>query len=302
MVQYEDIAFKVEIKGKVLNGINIQYLEYAVEKYYGPGSEIEEGVYYSKAHKTDVEQVSYEGFVIDGMGTSRKINSKLVNFEDKMYTTTYEGRERDKSKLKMEGYIDKEIGKVYGQWGRYGRYYSQDKTEIEDATIEATVYKLKDYDENFRIGIYFKETLKIDEGKTYHYFYVCECLNGIVLVDGSDLYEDRLHIDEAERIDCWNEKGAMHNASPELEVIKEFIKAVNDGCFVENIGHTSAYLEEDYPSHIRVVFYDSYGIGRLLTVCEDGYVSTDGGRWNIFLKADEQKCKNVIEYINSIKK
>ena len=118
--------------------------------------------------------------------------------------------------------------------------FSTDENYEEEfaSTIEGKVFEVKGYDADFRICI--RNEIEDENGKKQLSIDYLEHLNGIKIKNGSELFEQRLHLSNRADAVKWqnhedwdNAVGNLHNAQIDNKLWTEFINQINKGEFVD---------------------------------------------------------------------
>lgn len=148
------------------------------ESQEAPSDNAVEGVYIPAIELPDAESAA----VMDMLG--------LVVYQGRIYTQAeyYFGEAAEK----IEALVGEHLGTAKGNIDEWS---SQDEYSAEFAsTVGGEVYSVNGYDTSFRICIYGKYE---DENHNHTvWIQFLDCLNGITLKTGAELFQDRLHISE----------------------------------------------------------------------------------------------------------
>lgn len=215
------------------------------------GSKKAQGVYYSKISEKDISQKYQSGACY---------RCSLLHYDGKMYTSCYTAGTEDKGELLLESVLGDEIGKVYGN---HLVYWSTDGGELSESTLEGTLYRMNGYGEDFRVALYCESQMPYAD-TTYHLL-VFEHLNDITLEKGSELFRERMHLDQAVKVD----------GEPDGFSAAEFLEALNNGTFIDP--EDAAYPALDNLPSYELTFWEPTGLSDRITVYEDGYVSYQSG-------------------------
>lgn len=204
-----------------------------------------------------------------------------LHYDGRMYTShdTYDTYGMEKSEL--EAMMGEELAAVYGNGGQY---WSTDKSELAAVTAEAKLYKVKGYDDDFRVCIYVENNI---EGDVFYTVWIFDCLNGIYLDKGSDLFTDIIDLSKAVNVTINSVSVSM-----EEERVQTFLEALNNGTFIDP-------ADEAYPDLTNVccsemIFYDEYGLSNAITVYENGYVvKRTNGQETMTIKVNESVCGQI---------
>ena len=196
------------------------------------------------------------------------------------------------------------LGKVYDN---HGVYASTDSSILYEVTGKGTLFRLKEYGEDNRIGIYRYYEKDSVTGEDEHYtVQVYDCLNDIWVKQGKEVYQTMFHLEDAENI----ELVAGYNEEGEKKVIKQVIfqNAVFSDFFdvmcnenfltsQERENESNIWMEGEEMSDSRFfLFTDKYGIQTELYVYQAGYVLYRSPENTEFVvRVDGEMCKEVLE-------
>lgn len=216
------------------------------------GGEKAQGVYYRKISEKEISQKYQSGACY---------RCFLLHYDGKMYTSCYTSGTEDKGELPLESVLGNEIGKVYGN---RLVYWSTDGGELSENTLEGTLYRVNGYDEDFRVALYCESQVPYAD-TTYYHVLVFEHLNDITLEKGSELFQERMHLDSAVKVD----------GEPEGFSAAEFLGTLNNGTFIDP--EDAEYPALDNLPSYELTFWEPTGLSDRITVYEDGYVSYQSG-------------------------
>lgn len=155
-------------------------------------------------------------------------------------------------------------------------YWFDSTDGLPTVSKEATIYAVRGYEPDFRVCALEENTIG---GDTYHVVTFFDCLNGITLRKGEDLFAKKLHL----RADQCKDASA-----PTLE---SFVAALNAGTFVQDdptLGNPAC----------KLTFTDAYGIPTVLEVFE-GYVRLKQlGVEAMVVQVDAQECKAILAEVS----
>lgn len=209
-----------------------------------------EGVYYPEISRETLECV-YNDLAC--------YTYSLLYYDDSVYTSFYCNSLQDSSEIPLESVAGRELAKVYGN---HEIYWSVDEADLSDSTLTATIYSVNGYDEDFRVCIYYEKEWPI----TIYGLQVFEKLNDITLCKGSELYKDRLHLDQAAAVyDADN-----RNISLAEQPLAEFMEALFDGQFIEADAEICSALEHSEAKSLY--FEDALGFITQIDIYPEGYV------------------------------
>lgn len=210
----------------------------------------------------------------------------MVVYNENVYTCPnmaypYSLSYNEQTKQILDTYLGKGNGKIncFSEQSDYNGQFTSNTT--------FDFYTVRGYDDNFRIGAVCEFT----DGTEIVFF---DCLNGITLYKGCDLFEDRLHLTGNftevlyQLHDDWNyDRGNFKK--PEVlsdENIEMFLQTLNQSKFTEI--NDSADLHKMYDkkqAHLYFVMHDSTTVG--IRLLEGGYAQYDGAPPNLFIHMSE---------------
>ncbi|MBO5283455.1 MAG: hypothetical protein J6B43_10085 [Lachnospiraceae bacterium] len=183
----------------------------------------------------------------------------LLYYDGSVYTSFYINSVQDRSEIPMENVAGRELAKVYGN---HEIYWSVDENDLANSTLIGTIYSVNGYDEDFRVCIYYEKTWP----QTVYGLQIFEKLNDITLCKGSELYQDRLHLDQAVAVyDADN-----HNFSLTEQPLVEFMEALFDGPFMEADADICSVI--DHSEAKALYFEDALGLITQIDIYSEGYV------------------------------
>lgn len=185
--------------------------------------------------------------------------------------------------------------------GSISEWSTQDEYAEEFASsVAGEIYEVIGYDSSFRICMKWEGEL--DNGETVLNIQFLDRLNGITLNTGSDLFEDRLHLNnrivsiECQSHDDWNY--AVNNyrtVDVDDATWGEFINQLYSGNFVNTWdpdNYTDTIYDTENQAHIYLRMNDGTTIG--LTLIEGGYVGYDALGW-YFVQIPGEAFDSVFE-------
>lgn len=243
--------------------------------------------------------IYYEG--IDEKEFSQKYNGGLVvfrglHYDNKAYTSVESfSSANDKSELPLEKIVGEELATVYGN---NGVIWSADKDELDEVTVEGKLYKVKGYDDDFRVCLYYEVCVEFDgytsevyaelDGHTSYALIIFDCMNDIYLDKGSDLFTDRIDLSKAVKVTTNSIPIDLND-----ENLQAFIEALNNGTFIAS--SDEAYPDLSNVSYNEIIFYDECGLENAISVYENGYVTmSTNGQGTVTEKVDELACKRMV--------
>ena len=224
--------------------------------------------------------------------TSENANTEMIGlvvYQGRIYTQSgfYDGDEAQK----ILPLVGEHLGTAKGNIDEWS---AQDDYATEFAsTIGGEVYSVNGYDTGFRICICGEAE---DENHNKNVWVnILDCLNGITLKNGSELFEDRLHVRErTETIQFqthsdWN-RGLNNTqiANVEPDIWNEFLDQVDNGAFIYtwdpgSKGNNTIY---NTPHQAHIILSMNDGTLVELRLIDGGYVGYNAMAW-CFVKIPE---------------
>lgn len=212
------------------------------------------GVYYSKADEKEISSVYDEnGCYV----------CSILSFDDKLYTSSYTIDYTDKSDIPYDSVLLDSLGTVSVN---HGVYFAEDKSELSEVTGEGNVYTVKGYDKDFRVAVVFEQLFP--SGDTYYYMIIFNNLNDITMEKGKELFEDRLNLSDAKKLEYCN--GDENPIEISMDDVKELLASMNDASFINP--KDSSFRNSKDKELYTISFYDEGGIKDSIVVYEDGYI------------------------------
>lgn len=153
------------------------------------------------------------------------------------------------------------------------------------STLEGKVFEVKGYDTDFRICI--RNEIEAENGKKQLSIEYLDHLNGIKIKNGSELFEQRLHLSNRIAAVKWqshedwdNARGNLQNAQIGNKLWTEFIDQINKGEFVDtwNPENTDESIYDTQKQSHLVLTMDDGTVVRL-RLLEGGYVGYEPLGW-----------------------
>lgn len=239
------------------------------------------GIYYPKIDEKEIGR-TYNGGLYSNM---------LLYYDGRIYTSVEHYTSADKSALVLNSILGDELGEVSGN---HRIYWSSENERLAQVTEEGTLYRIKDYDESFCVGVYYESSMPLAD--TYYCLAVFQQLNDITLEEGRELFDERFHFDQAVRIvGRLPREGLLCGLPPEDTAVKEFIAALNEGVFLDPAKRE--YQSLDPEEAYTLSFYDTVGMVTDIAVYESGYVTMESGGGVFVLRVDADRCKEIIDRI-----
>lgn len=215
----------------------------------------------------------------------------LLHYDGSMYTSSLSYCATDKTGLNWDLILGEELETVSGN---HGVFWSTDGSELSEVTYEGTIYQVKGYEESFRVAVCYETAMPLAD--TCYYLVVFDRLNDIRLERGEELFEERLHLSDAVRVEGGLYGETVLYSLSEDTAAEEFLAELYDGILLDASESTCPAL--DPAQSYVLIFYDSAGLITELMVYEDGYVSIEYcGSQILVFETDAEKCKNLIAVI-----
>ena len=215
-------------------------------------------------------------------------------YNGSIYTSSQEISSAEKADIEALAEGIKEIG-LADVYSNRAQFWSEDPGMLSyaDDNINGTIYSMTGYDTDFRVCVQYEQYIEpMDE--TYYGFIVYDKLSGIIVNKGSDLFKDRLHLDEYTEIHIMrsDENGETYE-EPLSEDCSEFVQAIMDGKFIE----ADYDAREDFSKResCTLVFYSENGLTATVSVFPDGYVSMTSGGNTFIEEVNPEDCENIIK-------
>lgn len=185
--------------------------------------------------------------------------------------------------MKIDGLVGKHLGHATGSINEWS---SQDEYAKDFASsVAGEVYEVLGYNTDFRICI--RNEFIDENGETELFIEFLDCLNGITLTTGADLFETRLHIrDRISEIhwQCHNDwdygMGDMKTADLDPALWEQFLDQTDKGVFVNTWDpevSTDTIYDTDNQAHIFLTMEDGTVIR--LRLIAGGYVGYEALGW-----------------------
>lgn len=193
----------------------------------------------------------------------------LVVYKGQIYTQAGDYFGEDAKPL--EALVGAHLGTAKGNLNEWS---SQDAYATEFAsTVPGEVYSVKGYDAGFRICI--RGEIRYDEQEEpVVWIQFFDCLNGITLRTGRDLFEDRLCVSEntesvrfETHADWDNGTGSVQTADVDPEAWAAFLEQVDNGAFVNMYDPNGDWSD---PENDYTTVYDTPNQTHLYLTMRDG--------------------------------
>lgn len=248
-----------------------------------------DGVYYQPVSEREVGYVFPENAMVCFAFSYLYYNGSMYTSSDVLSST---------DKAEIEAFADKlkesELAAVYSN---RAEFWSEDSSKLSyaDDNINGTICSMAGYDEDFRVCVCYEQYIE-PMNETYYGVVVFDKLNDITVNKGSDLFKDRLHLDEyAEvRVMRIDENDGTYEEKLSGD-FSEFVQAVFDGKFIEADYDT----REDFRKRESYIltFYTETGLSAAVSVYPDGYVSMTSGGNTFIEEVSPEACQKIINEI-----
>ena len=248
-----------------------------------------EGVYYQPVSEREVGYVFPENAMVCFAFSYLYYNGSMYTSSDVLSSTDKAEIEALADKLK-----ESELAAVYSN---RAEFWSEDSSKLSyaDDNINGTICSMAGYDKDFRVCVCYEQYIE-PTNETYYGVVVFDKLNDITVNKGSDLFKDRLHLDEyAEvRVIRTDENNGDHEEKLSVD-FSEFVQAVFDGKFIE----ADYDIREDFRKRESYIltFYTETGLSAAVSVYPDGYVSMTSGGNTFIEEVSPEACQKIINEI-----
>lgn len=219
-----------------------------------------------------VENVTYTSLTATAEENTQ-IAMEDETYQPAPYTLMYKGRvyslthseTSETVNFERELIVGKELRKAFRSGGVY---WSDTRSDFEQVDLRGTLHSMRDnvksdYDEDFRVCVCYKTTYDADN--TVYGMEIYDSLDSVTLSVGSDLYKDRLHLNDL----AW---AYSTSALPMPdETLSEFLDALYESEFID-----SDFAEAPKPEttgYTPVYFEDRTGAVTEIRVYPDGYAA-----------------------------
>lgn len=219
--------------------------------------------------------------------TSKADMIGLIVYNGKVYTQTATVIDAESAKELLGEKLGTTNGKI-DEWSKQDEY----AVEFASTIGEADVYTVKDYDKNFRIMTYGEH-----DGIIYSEFY--ECLNGITVHDGGDVF-GKLNIignvisAQYQSYNDWYNSINQFYPIEDMDFLNTFVEELNHA-----IPHSRQSVEEEIgdfrndDEYRRMTIQLSDGSKISLVVIKDGYVYY--GHTSVYFRIDSEVFADLWE-------
>lgn len=250
-----------------------------------------DGVYYPPVSEREVGYVFPENAMVCFAFSYLYYNGSMYTSSDFLSST---------DKAEVDAFADKlkesELAAVYSN---RAQFWSEDSSKLSyvDDNINGTICSMTGYDKDCRVCVCCEQYIEpMDE--TYYGVVVFDKLNDITVNKGSDLFKDRLHLDEyAEvRIMRIDEINGDHEEKLSGD-FSEFVQVVFDGKFIKADYDTREAFRKLESESCTLTFYTETGLSTTVSVYPDGYVSMTSGGNTFIEEVSPEACQNLINDI-----
>lgn len=250
-----------------------------------------DGIYYPPVSEREVGYVFHENAMVC-------FAFSYLYYNGSMYTSSYFLSSADKAET--DAFADKlresELAAVYSN---RAQFWSEDSSKLSyaDDKINGTICSMAGYNEDFRVCVCYEQYIEpMDE--TYYGFVVFDKLNDITVNKGSDLFKDRLHLDEYAEVRVIRTDETNGDYEEKLSGdFSEFVQAVLDGKFIEADYDTREAFRKRESESCTLTFYTETGLSATVSVYPDGYVSMTSGGNTFIEEVSPEDCQNLINDI-----
>lgn len=250
-----------------------------------------DGVYYQPVSEREVGYVFHENAMVCFAFSYLYYNGSMYTSSDALSST---------DKAEVDAFADKlkesEFAAVYSN---RAQFWSEDSSKLSysDDNINGTICSMAGYNEDFRVCVCYEQYIEpMDE--TYYGFVVFDKLNDITVNKGSDLFKDRLHLDEYAEVRVMRTDETNGDYEEKLsEDFSEFVQAVFDGKFIEADYDTREAFRKRESESYTLTFYAETGLSATISVYPDGYVSMTSGGNTFIVEVNPKACQNLMNEI-----
>ena len=250
-----------------------------------------DGVYYQPVSEREVGYVFPENAMVCFAFSYLYYNGSMYTSSDVLSST---------DKAEIDAFADElkesELAAVYSN---RAQFWSEDSRKLSyaDDKINGTICIMAGYDKDFRVCVCYEQYIEpMDE--TYYGVVVFDKLNDITVNKGSDLFKDRLRLDEYSEVSVIRTDETNGDYEEKLSGdFLEFVQAMFDGKFIEADYDTREdFRKRESESHI-LTFYTETGLSTTVSVYPDGYVSMTSGGNTFIEEVSPEACQNLINEI-----
>lgn len=210
-------------------------------------------------------------------------SSLLLYYREGVYDEVETYHALEKSELPLE-LLGEELVPVYGNRSLFW----SERDKLAECTGTGTLYELKGYEDSFRVALYYEESG--DEASTHH-LVICERLNDLWLYEGRELFQERLHLEDAVSVTGFDAKD---------ELLWEFLAEIFEAKFIQPKDERLPDFEE--LSREKMYFFDALGLEHMVLLFEEGYVIMEAeGECQFIVKIEEELCQQVIAQVQVYK-
>ena len=217
-------------------------------------------------------------------------------YDGSIYTSSYNFSSEDKAsaEAKISVFCGEKLSDIFNNeycWSEDGSKLAQ----VSENT-SAVLYAVNGFDKDFRVCLCYERYIPAMDETTYGMM-IFDRLNGITLEKGSELFFDRLHIDEYNEVylRTFDENGSSDEKIS--DDLTDFLSVISDGNFVKADSETTEKFRSR-ESRTLIFRLDNEAFDIAVSVCPDGYVSMYSGGEMFLLRVDDTVCEKIWEEIN----
>lgn len=216
-------------------------------------------------------------------------NGSIYTGDDTYIVDISEGEADD---LELHDILGEEIGTVYSNMDQY---FSMNREDLSGSTTERTLYKIKGYDEAYRLGILCYDS--DSSGTAYvHTLILLDKNNDMYLKSGKDFFCERLQLQNAVKLtvrqDVFNEEQQQWESVAQKEFDTEDIRLILEEWDQAEFLPDADEFDSNDSRETYYVLKFTFSNGLYTSVCyEDGYLKVHG----IIAKTDSDFGKFMTE-------
>lgn len=250
-----------------------------------------DGVYYPPVSEREVGYVFPENAMVC-------FAFSYLYYNGSMYTSSDVFSSTDKAEIEAfsEELKESELAAVYSN---RAQFWSEDSSKLSysDDNIKGTICGMTGYDKDFRVCVCYEQYIE-PMNETYYGFAVFDKLNDITVNKGSDLFKDRLHLDEYAEVRIMRDDENSGTYEEKLSGdFSGFVQAVFDGKFIEADYDTREAFRKREKESCTLTFYTKTGLSLTVSLYPDGYVSMTSGGNTFIEEVSPEACQSIINEI-----
>ncbi len=279
LVVYDDMILKVG--GKYIHDVEIEKVALYAREFYGENQE--------KAKGIDLEAVNASAIYADEFEGAPSL--KMLKYNGKIYMSIDSLDDKHMDVEAMKTMFQEELCTVYKtQSGQYSDEYEK----INKASDGVKLYKIKGYDEEFRVAVCLEERNPNTLELLRTYVVVFQCLNDMMVENGAEIFEDKLHLKDS--VCLYGEEMYSYdepvNIPMESAQVVKFLEAINAGEVIDIWNKDYLKLKKSEPYILS--FVDENGLSISINVYEEGYASISNYPLeDIIVKLDKVICEDI---------